>query len=252
MLPLGSGKRIVVIAILGVILGGFSICFGRPGTGIAKQEISSNAESTGITGLLENFDQVPIGKLPDGWKAKATNPRGGAIAGWKVAADSTAPSGKQVLTLTIPEDWHGGTFNICMTNRISFLDGEIGVHFKAVTGREDQGGGVIWRAKDENNYYIARFNPLEDNFRIYRVLDGSRKMLESAKISLEPGKWHSLRIVQKGNHFQGYIDGKKLLEGTDDVFSKPGGVGLWTKADAATCFDDFSVLSTGNSGGSNN
>jgi hypothetical protein len=124
---------------------------------------------------------------------------------------------------------------------VSFGDGEIAVRFKAVTGREDQGGGVIWRAQDSENYYIARFNPLEDNFRIYYVVDGARKILADARIALPAEEWHTLRIVQRGDQFEGYLDGKKLLDGSDDKFTKPGGVGLWTKADAVTSFDDFTV-----------
>jgi hypothetical protein len=187
-----------------------------------------------------NFDDVPVRKLPAGWKVDATNQRG-PLATWQVIEDKTAPSGDHVLAMTSPNHTFGGTFNICWTEGVSFLDGEIEVRFKAVKGEEDQGGGVIWRVQDEENYYIARFNPLEDNFRIYYVRDGARKTLADVKIALPAGKWHTLKIVQHGNRFEGYLNGKRLLDGTDDLFTKPGGVGLWTKADAVTSFDDFSV-----------
>jgi len=101
------------------------------------------------------------------------------------------------------------------------------------------GGGIIWRAKDKENYYIARFNPLENNFRLYYVRDGARKTLASTRIALTAGKWHSMKIVQHGDSFEAYLDGKKLLEGSDNLFSDAGGVGLWTKADAVTSFDNF-------------
>jgi len=143
--------------------------------------------------------------------------------------------------MTSPNHTFGGTFNICWTDTVSFLDGEIEVRFKAVTGEEDQGGGVIWRVQDKENYYIARFNPLENNFRIYYVRNGTRKTLADAKFSLSARKWHTLKIVQHGIRFEGYLNGKKLLEGTDNLFTKVGGVGLWTKADAVTSFDDLSV-----------
>ncbi len=187
-----------------------------------------------------NFDDVPVGKLPPGWKVEATN-RKGPLATWKVIVDKTAPSGDHVLAMTSPNHTFGGTFNICWTDDVSFLDGKIQVRFKAVKGEEDQGGGVIWRVQDKDNYYIARFNPLENNFRIYYVRDGARKTLASTRIALPAGKWHTLRIEQHGNKFKGYLNGKKLLKGTDNLFTKPGGVGLWTKADAVTSFDDFSV-----------
>lgn len=191
-----------------------------------------------------NFDDVTAGKLPPGWKVEATN-QNGPLATWQVIKDATAPSGDRVLALTRTNHTSGRNFNLCWTNTVSFLDGEIDVRFKAVSGKEDQGGGVIWRVMDKDNYYIARFNPLEDNFRLYTVHNGHRKTLADASIALSAGEWHSLKIAQNGRHFEGYIDGKKLLDGTDSLFSKPGGVGVWTKADAVTSFDDFSVRSFG-------
>ena len=188
---------------------------------------------------LLNFEQVAVGKIPNGWKVEATRGRG-PLATWQVVEDKSAPSGKKVLALTSPNHTASETFNLCWTDAIPFMDGEIQVRFKANTGKEDQGGGVIWRARDKDNYYIARFNPLEDNFRIYSVHEGHRKMLASAKVALDAG-WHTLRIVQQGDRFEGWLDGKKLLEGTSKLFAEPGGTGLWTKADAATSFDDFSV-----------
>lgn len=143
--------------------------------------------------------------------------------------------------MSSPNHTFGGTFNLCWTDTISFLSGEIEVRFKAVKGEEDQGGGVIWRVQDADNYYIARFNPLENNFRLYYVRDGARKTLADSRIKLASGEWHTLRIVQHGDRFEGYLNGNKLLEGTDTLFTKSGGVGLWTKADAVTFFDDFTI-----------
>ena len=191
-----------------------------------------------------NFDDVPAGKLPAGWKVDATNQKG-PLATWQIIKDTTAPSNDHVLAMTSPNHTFGGTFNLCWTDTVSFLDGEIEVRFKAVKGKEDQGGGVIWRVQDKDNYYIARFNPLENNFRIYYVRDGARKTLADARIALPAGKWHTLKIVQHGNRFEGYLNGKKLLQDMDNLFTKPGGVGLWTKADAVTSFDDFLVKAEG-------
>ena len=188
-----------------------------------------------------DFENVPVGHIPEGWKVEATNQRG-KLAVWKVEEDKTAPSGKKVLTLTDASGSFGSTYNLCWTKDISFLNGEITVRFRANTGREDEGGGVIWRAKDRNNYYIARFNPLEDNFRIYYVKDGVRRMLTSARVALKAHQWHSMKITVNGDKFEGYLNGKKLLSVTSKVFNEPGGVGLWTKADAATSFDDFKVV----------
>ena len=201
----------------------------------------TGVETTGKTDTASwNFDDVPVGKLPAGWKIAATN-RKGPLATWQVVMDKTAPSGEHVLAMTRPNHTFGGCFNICWTDAVSFLDGEIQVRFKSVKGEEDRGGGVIWRVQDNENYYIARFNPLEDNFRIYYVRDGARKTLASVKVALPVGKWHTLKIIQRGSQFEGYLNGRKLLNGANNLFTKSGGVGLWTKADAVTSFDNFSV-----------
>lgn len=205
----------------------------KPGVTKGKKRLTENT-------LSWNFDHVPAGKLPKGWKVGATNQKG-HMATWKVIQDKTAPSGNHVLALTSIHHRSAGTFNLCWTNSVFFLNGEITVRFKAVKGKGDQGGGVIWRAQDENNYYIARFNPLEDNFIIYYVRNGVRRMLTDTRITLPAGKWLTLKIIQRGNRFEGFLNGKMLLEGKNNVFKKAGGVGLWTKADAVTSFDDFSV-----------
>ncbi len=186
------------------------------------------------------FENIEPGKIPAGWRVEATNQRG-PLATWQVVKDTTAPSGKKVLALTSPNHTFGGTFNLCWTDEIKFLNGEITVHFKANTGEEDQGGGVIWRAQDNDNYYISRYNPLENNFRIYYVKDGARRMLASARLKLPSHIWHIMKIVHNGNTISGYLNGKKYLIVEDNTFDEAGGIGLWTKADAATSFDDFEV-----------
>jgi hypothetical protein len=197
-------------------------------------------EATESHELEWTFENVPVGEIPQGWKVEGTNQRG-PLATWQVVEEKDAPSGTHVLALTRPNHHFGGTFNLCWTDRIHFKDGEIEVHFKANSGVEDQGGGVIWRAKDKDNYYISRFNPLENNFRIYYVKDGARRMLASARIKLPAHTWHELKITHYGTKICGYLNGKKLLEVEDNTFPEAGGVGLWTKADAATSFDDFEV-----------
>jgi hypothetical protein len=105
----------------------------------------------------------------------------------------------------------------------------------------DQGGGLIWRVKDHDNYYIARWNPLEDNFRVYYVKEGRRVQLDSANVKADFAKWHTIKIEQRGDAIACYLDGEKLLEVKDKTFAEAGGVGLWTKADAATAFDDLVI-----------
>ena len=193
-----------------------------------------------------NLDNVPLGKLPYGWIVEATNSRG-PLAAWQVIKDTTAPSADHVLALTSPNHTFGGTFNICWTNTVAFLNGEIEVRFKAVTllRRRRPGRRRNLESTGQRNYYIARFNPLENNFRIYYVYDGARKILADAKVSLPAEKWHTLKITQRGSQFEGYLNGEKLLEGSNTLFKNTGGVGLWTKADAVTSFDDFTARPAG-------
>ena len=143
--------------------------------------------------------------------------------------------------LTDPKEGARGTFNLFWTDRERFKDGTVEVKVRASSGRVDQGGGPIWRVQDKDNYYIARWNPLEDNFRLYYVKDGRRVQLASADVTADPKKWHTIRIEHKGDAIEGYLDGQELLEVRDETFTGAGGVGLWTKADAATGFDDFQI-----------
>ncbi len=186
-----------------------------------------------------NFDHATTGEAPKDWSIRQTKPTT-AMATWKVIADPTAPSKPNVLALAETANYDG-TFNLAIADKIAFKDLDLTVKVKAVSGKEDQGGGPIWRCKDENNYYICRFNPLESNFRVYYVKDGLRKQLESTKIETEAGRWYALRVTMIGPRIACYLDDKKLLEADDDTFPDAGMVGLWTKADAVTSFDNLSV-----------
>ncbi|MCG3137646.1 MAG: hypothetical protein HJJLKODD_01495 [Phycisphaerae bacterium] len=187
-----------------------------------------------------NFDQDSSGQLSVGWKIEGTNQEG-PLATWQVQADESAPSKPQVLTLTDAKEGASGTFNLCWTEQQKFENGRIEVSFKALTGKEDQGGGPIWRVIDKDNYYICRANPLEHNFRVYYVKDAKRKMLASAEVDIPTGEWQKIVIEQAGKKITCYLNDKKLLEVEDETFTQPGGIGLWTKADAATAFDDLII-----------
>lgn len=187
-----------------------------------------------------DFEETEIGKVPDGWKVNATDPRG-KLATWEVISDPGNGEKTRVFGVTKINDDFGGVFNICLVDGVQFKDGEIDVRFKAISGIEDQGGGVIWRVQDKDNYYVARANPLENNFRIYYVKEGARKMLDGKRIDVSANQWYTIKIIQNGEKIEGYLDGEKLLEYEDNTFPEAGGVGLWTKADAVTYFDDFTV-----------
>lgn len=122
-----------------------------------------------------------------------------------------------------------------------FSDLDISVVFKPLTGDIDASGGLIFRAKDEGNYYIVRANALENNFRLYTFVDGYRRQLASASVTAPSLNMpHEMRVVVKGNHIQAYLKGKLELDYHDDTFKK-GFTGLWTKEDSVTSFDDFKV-----------
>ncbi len=207
------------------------------GAVVAEVEPTGSAAESKIT-----FDNLLPGTLPPGWRIDATNP-GGKLAEWKVAKDEQALSKPNVLTVTKINDTSSAVFNLCWTSAILFQDGSVEVSIRANTGKEDQGGGVIWRAKDGKNYYIARYNPLESNFRIYYVKDGNRKQLASASgITIPAGQWFRFKIVHHGNRIAGYLEDKRYLEVSDETFLEAGGVGFWTKADAASSFDNLVVM----------
>lgn len=195
-----------------------------------------------------NFDNESPGGLPSGWAIAATHARE-PLAAWEVVGDEAA-DGEHVLAMTrigaraalVDRIFSGSTFNLCWTDGVVFADGEIEVKVRADAGIVDQGGGPIWRAQDGDNYYIARYNPLEANFRLYSVVEGTRRMLADAgNIFIDAGDWFTIRIVHRGNRIEGWLNGAKLLQADDTSITAPGGVGLWTKADALTSFDDLIV-----------
>jgi hypothetical protein len=128
-----------------------------------------------------------------------------------------------------------------VAEKANYLDVDLRVSFKAVAGKIDQGGGLVWRYKNAKNYYICRMNPLENNFRLYKVVDGKRTQLGSVDVNTPAGKWHTLRIVQEGNRIQCYLNDKMQLESKDETFNQPGKIGFWTKADAQTNFAGLKI-----------
>ena len=183
------------------------------------------------------FSKDDLGKVPTGWKAEKTGKGEGSA--WKLVADDTAPS-KSGLALAQTAKSPGGVFNICVAEDTKYQDVELYVSFKAVAGDSDQGGGFVWRYKDNNNYYICRMNPLEDNYRVYHVVNGKRIQIGGKEgIKVPVGEWHKLKVEVKSKKMEGYLDGEKMWEVTDETFTDAGKVGLWSKADAQSHFDEF-------------
>jgi len=184
------------------------------------------------------FDRDATGKPPAGWKFGYTHARDGK-ATWRVKKDARAFSGPNVLDLKAASA--SRSFNVAMATGTSYKDVNVRTRLRPNSGREDQGGGVIWRCKDPSNYYICRMNPLESNFRVYKVVDGRRRKLQSCRLETHPGRWYVVRAKMVGDHITCYVNGKKHLDVHDDTFTDAGMVGLWTKADASSSFDNVAA-----------
>ena len=178
-----------------------------------------------------SFDRDAPGALPAGWRAGVT---GRGSPKWSVEADMSAPSRPNVLKQS-----GSGTFPWCVRSDASLADGYVEVKFKPLTGREDQAGGVVWRWKDGDNYYVARANALENNVSLYYTTNGRRNTIKYVDALVPGNTWHTLRVEFSGKKMRVSLDGKQYIETDDDHIAGPGAVGVWTKADSVTLFDDF-------------
>jgi len=177
-----------------------------------------------------NFDSSAVGALPDGWKEGVT---GTGSPRWSVERDATAPSAPNVLKQS-----GKGTFPWCVKDA-SLVDGVVEVKMKPLSGREDQAGGVVWRWKDGDNYYVARANALENNVSLYYTERGSRKTIKYVDAPVAGNAWHTLRVEFGGTRIRVILDGVARIEVDDKHISGAGAIGVWTKADSVTLFDDF-------------
>lgn len=173
-----------------------------------------------------NFEDGEIGKLLAGFKSE--------VGSWAIASDGD----NKILAQSAKSP--NSVFNLAFVDDTNYKDVDLSVRLKAVEGNDDQGGGLVWRGRDKGNYYLARYNPLEDNYRLYKVEKGKRILFKNADIKASPG-WHTLRVTMKGQHIECFYDGKKYLEVDDTTFPEAGMIGVWSKADAQSYFDDLTV-----------
>jgi hypothetical protein len=178
-----------------------------------------------------NFDNFKTGAPPPGWTATQT---GTGAAKWTVEQDPTAPSKPNVLKQS-----GQATYPVCIKDDTSLQNGFVEVRFKPISGKTDQAAGLIWRARDSNNYYVARANALEDNVTIYDTVNGRRTERKAMSMKVATNVWHTIRVDFQANHFTVTYDGQKAIEWDDATFKEAGKVGVWTKADSVTLFDDF-------------
>lgn len=194
-----------------------------------------------------NFDKDKTQALPAGWLSEHSGQ--GAKGNWQVEADPTAPSKPNVLAQT-SADPTGYRFPLAIVDNTSYKDLEISVRFKTLSGKEDQGAGLVWRYRDTNNYYIVRANALENNVVLYKMENGKRISLApkgtpaktyGGKAKVPGNAWNQLSVKASGNLFTVSLNDQKLFEVEDSTLPQAGKVGLWTKADSVIHFDDFTV-----------
>ena len=178
------------------------------------------------------FDADAVGALPSAWIEGVT---GKGRAQWRIEAEPSAPSAPHALLQR-----GRGDFPWCVLRDVAIADGFVEVKFKPLSGREDQAGGVVWRWKDGDNYYVARANALENNVSLYYTQNGRRNTIRYVDAPVARDQWHTLRVEFAGKRIRVALDGKRYIELDDDRIGGAGSVGLWTKADSVTAFDDFS------------
>ena len=188
--------------------------------------------ATAALAETESFDKAPTGSSPPGWTCGVT---GKGSPKWTIETDPSAPSGANVLKQS-----GSGTFPWCVKKAAPIADGYVEVKFKPLAGREDQAGGVVWRWKDGDNYYVARANALENNLWLYYTANGRRISIKSVDVPVAANRWHTLRVAFSGKTVDVSLEGKSYIKLEDTHISGPGAVGIWTKADSITAFDDFS------------
>lgn len=210
-----------------------SISFAGTVTVQAGQEIKSKTW---------NFDSDSTNASPSGFEFKRTGK--GSPGRWIVLAEKDAPSSPNVLAQVVTDNTDY-RYPIAVANEPSLSDLRLSARCKPVSGRVDQACGLVFRYQDENNYYVTRANALEGNVRLYYVKDGRRNQIASWDGKVVKGIWHEMRIEARGDHLEIYWDGKKVIDAHDTTFRDAGKIGVWTKADSVTYFDDLNVLQLG-------
>ncbi len=208
--------------------------------------IASLVAATGCLSCLAgeekvlDFEQCEVGKAPAGFISLLTGK--GREGVWLIQNDSTAPAGSRVLSQT-EADETSARFPVCVIDGFKAKDVEVSTAFKAVSGKIDQAAGIVLRHQDKDNYYVVRANAAEDNVRLYHFVNGKRTQFAGKDIEVPAAKWHTLRIKLAGNHFTVWFNGQVLFEADDETIKNGGGVGLWTKADSVTRFDNVRITS---------
>jgi hypothetical protein len=203
----------------------------------------------GLPTVFYNFDKATPGAMPPGWSSMSSQ---GAATRWEILKDTTAPSPPYVFAQIAHEAHEAGDsgFPLAILDKPVFQNGEISVRLKPVAGKGEQAaGGLVWRFRDANDYYVVRANALENNIAIFRVEGGQWKPLRPRGAALDGcvrhpvpcNSWSILKVTFKGPVFSVYFDHRRVFQVEDRSYQGAGKVGLWTKADSVTYFDDFKI-----------
>ena len=184
------------------------------------------------------FDADHVGEVPSGFSFGRTG--SGRAGRWIVQAEQDAPSGVNVLA-QVDADTTDDRFPVAVASELELGDVRLSVKCKMASGEIDQACGLVFRYQDENNYYVTRANVLENNVRLYHVLKGDRRQCASWSGPVKTGVWHELKVEAQGDHLLVFWDGQKVIDAHDQTVSRAGKVGVWTKADSVTYFDDLKV-----------
>jgi len=184
------------------------------------------------------FDSARADQAPDGFAFGRTGR--GNESRWIVQTAADAPSRPNVIVQT-DVDRTSNRFPVAVANEPRLRDARVAVRCKPVSGKVDQACGLVFRYRDANNHYVARANALENNVRLYYVKDGSRKEIASWDGKVTSGAWHELSVEARGSRLRVFWNGQQILEKEDQTFPNAGRIGLWTKADSYTLFDDLTV-----------
>jgi len=192
------------------------------------------------TGRIINFDSEALGKTPPGWTVAVTN--GGEAPRWEIKKDQSAPTQPYVLAQTSSSS-NANRCPLAIFDGVTLRDGDVSVRIKPISGHTDQAGGLVWRYRDANNYYLARENARTRNVAIFKVENGARTAIGTVPHDILANTWSILKVSVKGNRFQVYVNHRRIWAGEDKqkTFTGAGKVGLWTVADSVTYFDDFRV-----------
>jgi len=185
-----------------------------------------------------DFQSDKVDEAPAGFSFGRTGR--GRPGKWVVRTDPSAPAGDRVLAQVDADDT-GDRFPVAVADAPILRDLRLEVRCKPVSGKTDQACGLVFRYQDENNYYVTRANALEDNVRLYHVVNGRRGQFAGWNGKVAGQAWHTLAVEARGNRFQVFFDGARVIDAQDDTFKDAGKVGVWTKADSVTWFDALSV-----------